>query len=177
MNKLEIEPVKFNGPLTTYEIFRRHYFYRHIGVSPSIDNGIRYWRVIWRPFLKYPETYFVNGKVITKFKDDNVKTLRFPVIDGVDERDLLDQAVQEACRQYRVKYKSDRNLPDVDWSMLAKATGQKIRDKYARPSLNEGTLEKAAKMFKAGASNSMVAKSLGVDRSTASRWRKKAPLN
>lgn len=103
-----------------------------------------------------------------------MRTERFAIVNGDDEKDLFDLAVMRACEVYRLPNRPSNVRPEVDWQMLAKATGQKIRRTLAKPALNEGVIEKAMAMFEDGASNAMVAKEFGVNRSTASRWRKKA---
>lgn len=175
MSKLEINPLRYPSPLTFHYIAGHRRTLKHLGVSPSIDNGICYWRVLWRPFLPEPITYRdAKGRLRVKRKDDNVKTERYPIVNGDEEKFLFDLAVAKACEVYRLPSSPSSVRPQVDWQMLAKATGQKIRKTLAKPVLNDGTIEKAASMFEAGASNSMVAKAFNVDRSTASRWRKKA---
>lgn len=174
MSKLEINPFRYPSPLTFHYIAGHQRTLKHLGVSPAIDNGICYWRVIWRPFLPEPITYRDKfGRLRVKEKDDRVKTERLAIVNGESEKQLFELAVQRACEVYRIPYRKRMATPEIDWSMLAKATGQKIRNTLGKPSMNKGTLEKAAEMFQANASNAMVAKALGVDRSTASRWRKK----
>tara|TARA_R110002124_G_C8685748_1_gene492532 strand:- start:286 stop:636 length:351 start_codon:yes stop_codon:yes gene_type:complete len=109
-----------------------------------------------------------------KTKEDRVKTERFPVLKDDQETELFERAVLRACQVYRLPVKLTKVKPEVDWEMLAKATGQRIRHTLAKPILNDGTFEKAKEMFEANASDAMVAKAFGVDRSTANRWRKKA---
>lgn len=175
MSKLELNPLRYPSPLSFHYIAGQRRTLKHLGVSPSIDNGICYWRVLWRPFLPEPITYIDSrGRVQVKTKQDNVRTERFAIVNNEREADLFDAAVRRACEVYRLPDRPSSVRPEVDWQSLAKATGQKIRNTLAKPALNEGTIEKAAKMFEGGASNAMVAKAFGVDRSTASRWRKKA---
>ena len=175
MSKLEISPLRYPSPLSFHYVAGHRRTLKHLGVSPSIDNGICYWRVLWRPFLPEPITYKdERGRIRVKNKDDNVKTERFAIVNGGKEKDLFDAAVRRACEVYRLPDRPSSVRPDVDWQMLAKATGQKIRNTLAKPALNEGVLDKAAEMFEKGASNAMVADAFGVNRSTASRWRKKA---
>lgn len=174
MSRLKINPLRYPSPLTFQYIAGQQRILKHLGVSVSIDNGICYWRVLWRPFLSKPIEYKDSkGRLRVKHKADNVKTERFPVVNGESDKDLFDLAVIRACEVYRLPMKSCAK-PEVDWQMFAKATGQKIRNTLAKPILNEGTFDEAAEMFEAGASNSMVASRFGVNRSTASRWRKKA---
>lgn len=175
MSKLELSPLRYPSPLSFHYVAGHQRTLKHLGVSPSIDNGICYWRVLWRPFLPEPiEFKDARGRWRIKYKDDNVKTERFAIVNNSKEKDLFDTAVRRACEVYRLPEKPSSVRPEVDWQMLAKATGQKIRNTLAKPALNEGVIEKAAVMFERGASNAIVAKEFGVDRSTASRWRKKA---
>lgn len=173
--KLVINPLVFPLPLTFHYVAGRQKVLKHLGVSPSIDNGIRYWRVIWRPFLPKPVPYRDQfGRWQLKRKADSVKTERYPIVGEHSEEELFRLAVVKACEVYRIPVEHLDVTPRVDWEMLAKATGQRVRSRYSKPSLNEGVMQRAMRMFDQGASNSMVAKAMGVDRSTASRWRKKA---
>jgi hypothetical protein len=177
MSKLEINPLRYPSPLTFHYVAGHQRTLKHLGVSPTIDNGICYWRVIWRPFLKTPVHYRdARGRMRIKRKEDNVRTERYAIVNEQQDKALFELAVIKACQMYRLPNLPPSTTPQVDWEMLAKATGQKIRNTLAKPLLNEGTLERAIAMFEGGASNSLVAKSFGVNRSTASRWRKKARL-
>lgn len=177
-SRLEIAPIFYPTPLSFHYVAGQQKVLKHLGVSPSIDNGIRYWRVIWRPFLDEPIPYRDrHGNVRLKRKADGVRTERYPIVEGESEADLFKLAVAHACQEYRIPVKTPETLPRVDWDMLARATGQTLRSNFSKPSFNPNCLERAAEMFQKGASNSMVAKEFGVDRSTASRWRKKARSN
>ena len=106
-----------------------------------------------------------------------MRTERYSLVGGRSEKDVYDLAVLKAREVYRLEDNLAKVEPRVDWEMLAKTLGEKIRGTYTRPSLNDGVLSIAASMFEAGDSNSLVAKRFGVDSSTASRWRKKTRSN
>lgn len=136
-----------------------------MGLSPCIIKGVCGYRVVWRPFLDEPQ----NGKR----KADNVKTLWFPIIGGKTEAEAYAEAKAASEEAYRSKV-SDLP-PEVDWERMARRAGIKIRREYAKPALN-GARERAAALFALGWTDQLVAQRIGVDRSTASRWRKKLGL-
>jgi len=175
MSKLEINPLRYPSPLSFHYVAGQQRALKHLGVSPSIDNGICYWRVLWRPFLKEP-VHFKDkkGRLRVKKKCDSVRTERYPILAGESEEKLFDIAVMRACDVYRLPKRVSSVRPQVDWQMLAKATGQKLRNTLSKPSMASGVIEEAAYLFESGASNAMVASRFNVNRSTASRWRKKA---
>ena len=135
------------------------------GLSPCIIKGVCGYRVVWRPFLDDPQAY--------KTKADNVKTLWFPIIGGVTEEEAYARAKAASEKAYRSKV-SD-TPPNVDWERMARRAGVKIRSEYAKPALN-GARERAAALFELGWTDRMVGQRIGVDRSTASRWRKQLGL-
>lgn len=142
---------------------------KQLGISPSIDNGIRAWRVLWRPFLPHPVTYIMmNGQIGLKFKADNVCTRRYPIAAGTTEEEAFLQAARQAAVAYRVPV--PKVMPKVNWYAMASAKGVKIRDRFAKPALN-GDMDKALVLFQEGYGLAQVAQQLGIDRSTASRWR------
>lgn len=144
---------------------------KQLGISPAIDNGIRAWRVLWRPFLPQPEPYVrFDGVICLKFKADNVCTRRFPIVGETTEEEAFRQAAVQAATAYRMPVA--KVMPLVHWGRLASAKGVKIRTDYAKPALN-GALDKALELFSQGYGPSQVAEQMGVDRSTASRWRKR----
>lgn len=148
--------------------------YHQIGISPCIIDGVRGYRVIWRPFLDEPIAYTNHqGGTSYKTKGDNVKTMWFPIVGDVTEAEAYSNARRVAEAVYRTTVSQE--VPNVDWQAMARRAGVKIREEYAKPALN-GALDRAAALFELGWNDRMVGERLGVDRSTASRWRKKLGL-
>lgn len=148
--------------------------HHQMGLSPCIIKGVCGYRVVWRPFLDEPIAYTqANGKQGYKIKADNVRTLWFPIIGGTTEAQAYAAAKAASEEAYRSKVAAAP--PNVDWQKMAKRAGVKIRSEYAKPALN-GARDRAAALFALGWSDHLVAQRIGVDRSTASRWRKKMGL-
>lgn len=148
--------------------------YHQTGLSPCIINGVCGYRVVWRPFLPEPIAYTDRfGRTAYKRKADNVKTLWFPIIGGATEAEVYEEARAASEKAYRIS--PSKTPPNVDWDKLAKQAGVKIRGEYGKPALN-GARERAAALFELGWTDHMVAERIGVNRSTASRWRKKLGL-
>lgn len=145
-----------------------------LGISPAIVDGIRGFRVIWRPALSKPVHYRKkDGSAGAKRKSDTVRTLWFPIVGEVSERQAFQEANRAAALAYGVR--PSKVQPRVEWGRLARLSGQKVRSSYAKPALN-GAVDRAAALFVQGYSPRQVAEKLRVDRSTASRWRKRLGL-
>lgn len=173
-DRFSAQPLKYPAPYVYRFIALHTGRLKHLGVSPAIDNGIRYWRVIWRPFLDKPIEYKDrSGRIRVKTKKDSVKTERYPVVGNEDEIAVYRQAITKAREVYKLGNSLPPVEPKVDWDTLAKSLGKTINKTYTRKSLNNGVLDEVEEMFNKGSSNALVAKAFGVDRSTASRWRKK----
>lgn len=136
---------------------------RTLGISPYVHKGLRGWRVMWRVPMSSPNRQ--------KTKSDDVRTERFPICNGVTEDVAYAGAVECARRVYPSHLVSER-MPEVDWESLARAAGEKIRDRYIEYPI-ERSLDKALAMFKAGMGDQTVGTSLGVHRTTAMRWRRR----
>lgn len=175
VTKLIYEPCRLPYLLTHKEDQLQRTHRKQLGISPSVENGIRTWRVIWRPFLITPIPYTMrNGKPGLKRKADWVCTERYPIVDGITE----EQAFREAAIKAAAVYRTPRTLymPRVNWAQMARAQGVKLRDQYAKPGLNQSVRARAEELLERGWTDRSVAKEIGVDRSTVNRWRnKKAP--
>lgn len=147
--------------------------HHQIGLSPCIVNGVCGYRVVWRPFLPEPIAYRTAQGIGYKTKSDNVKTLWFPIIGATTEAEAYAEAKVASEREYRGKVSS--TPPEVDWEKMARRAGVKIRSEYAKPALN-GAKDRAAALFALGWNDRKVGERIGVDRSTASRWRKSLGL-
>lgn len=157
------------APLAPEYVIQYRKRLKQLGISPSIDNGIRAWRVIWRPFLPEPIPYTrADGNPGLKYKADNVCTRRFALVGSTDEESAFREAALFAAAAYREAPATI--MPIVDWEQMAKARGVKLRDRYAKPALN-GAIDQALALFQQGYGPRQVGEILGVDRSTASRWR------
>lgn len=165
------EPIKLPTPYTSrYHLLERRRF-KQLGISPSVENGIRTWRVIWRPFLSCPVTYRrPDGTPGIKRKSDEVRTMRFPIVGNQTEESAYRRAMNTSSMAYRLPL--PKAMPLVDWSGMARARGVKLRSEYARPSLN-GAISEAQTLFEAGYGVTQVAHQMGVNKSTACRWRQK----
>lgn len=165
------EPAKMPAPLSDDFVIAYRKRLKQLGVSPNVDNGIRGWRVLWRPFLKHPVvTELPGGRVVVRRKSHSVRTKRFPVAAFHSEHEAFREAAIAAAMAYRTPVAEF--MPIVDWGRLARAKGVKLRDVYAKPALNGG-IDKAAELLEAGYGQQQVAQQLGVDPSTISRWRKR----
>lgn len=142
-----------------------------LGITPSVDNGIRTWRVIWRPFLKHPEPYTrPDGTPGLRYKSHRVRTRRITITGDTDEEAAFRRASVIAAVAYRGPV--SRLMPVVDWARLATAKGVVLRQGYAKPALN-GAREQAEALFAQGYEDRQVAAQLGIDRSTAGKWRRR----
>lgn len=167
----KFEPTRLPVPYTRelHLLHRRRF--KQLGITPTVENGIRTWRVIWRPFLRHPVPYTrPDGTPGLKRKADNVRTLRFCVVGDVTEESAYRDAMREASLSYLTKL--PHIMPIVDWEGIAKAKGQKLRDSYSKPALN-GAIYQALELFQEGYGLGQVAEQLGVNKSTACRWRQK----
>lgn len=171
MHDFSHEPSRLPAPIGLHTEMEVRRTIKLLGISPSIINGIRGFRVIWRPFLEEPVRYTAkDGTTGVKRKADEVKTRWFPIVEGTTECQAFVDASRLACRVYKTKPPAAR--PKIEWERVATAQGVKIRGSYAKPALN-GAMDRAAALFVQGYSPRQVAERIGVDRSTASRWRKK----
>jgi len=167
----QFEPTRLPVPYTRELHLLHRKRFKQLGISPTVENGIRTWRVIWRPFLRHPIPYTRrDGTPGLKKKSDNVRTRRFCVVGDVTEESAYRDAMLEASLAYRTKL--PHIMPIVDWEGIARAQGQKLRDSYAKPALN-GAIDEALELFKAGYGIGQVAEQMGVNKSTACRWRQK----
>ncbi len=143
-----------------------------LGISPSVDNGIRTWRVIWRPFLVKPVPFTrPDGTGGLRYKSHRVRTRRFAITGSISEEAAFRRAALIAAIAYRGPVA--KVLPLVHWEHLAKVKRVKLRQVYAKPALN-GARERALALFAKGYGDRQVAAQLGVDRSTAGKWRRRA---
>lgn len=175
VNKFIYEPCRLPLLLTHKEEQLQRTHRKQLGISPSVENGIRTWRVIWRPFLATPIPYTKrNGKPGLKRKADHVCTERYPIIDGITE----EQAFREAAIRAAAVYRTPQTvyMPKVNWEQMARIKKVKLRDRYAKPGLNESIRTRAEELAEKGWTDRSIAEELGVNRSTVNRWRnKKAP--
>lgn len=163
------EPAKLPAPFSDDFVTAYRKRLKQIGISPNVDNGIRGWRVLWRPFLKVPEvTELPGGRIVVRRKSHRVRTKRFPIAKYSTEEQAFREAAIAAAMAYRTRLADV--MPIVDWERMARAKGVKLRDSYAKPALNGG-IDKAWELLDAGYSLQRVAQELGVDPSTVSRWR------
>lgn len=165
------EPIKLPTPYTgRYHLLERLRF-KQLGISPSVENGIRTWRVIWRPRLRCPIPYTrPDGKPGLKRTADEVRTMRFPIVGNETEESAYRRALQTASMAYRKVL--PKAMPIVNWELMARSKGVKLRNEYAKPALN-GALSEALELFEAGYGLGQVAEQMGVNKSTACRWRQK----
>lgn len=167
------EPLLLPAPWSAEYTINYRKRLKHLGISPMVDSrGLRLWRVAWRPFLEHPVTYRCpDGSLGVKRKAENVCTRRFPVAAFSSEEEAFQAAAIEAAVAYRVPVA--RTMPIVDWEGMAMAKGVKLRDRYAVPSMNADLEGRALELFRKGYSPRQVGEQVGIDRSTASRWRKR----
>lgn len=167
----ELEPSSLPAPLSPYAEAQIRKDIKLLGISPAIMDGICGFRVIWRPLLPKPVNYKrSDGTTGTKRKSHKVRTKWFPIVQGVSEEQAFAEASLAAAAAYGMKPPKVR--PRVSWEAMAKSQGVRIRQTYAKPALN-GEMDRAAALFVQGYSPRQVADRIGIDRSTASRWRKK----
>lgn len=165
------EPLRIPAPLTSQHAEQERRRIKQLGITPSIDNGIRCWRVIWRPFLETPIPYTApDGRVSLRYKSNKVKTERFAIVGDATEEEAFQEAALTAAAAYRMQVA--KTVPRVDWEKMAAAKGLKIRDRYAKPILNGG-LDRARELVKKNLGLQQMADELGISKATACRWRKK----
>lgn len=164
-----LEPVRLPAPYTEDYGVKERTRLKQLGISPAVDNGIRVWRVIWRPYLDHPIHFrYPDGTPGIKEKADNVCTRRFTITGTTTEEQAFMQASLVAAAAYRAPV--SHSMPIVDWDRMARAKGVKLRRRYAKPALN-GDMDRALRLFEEGYGPRQVGEILGVHPSTASRWR------
>lgn len=168
----EHEPLKLPAPWSAEYTINYRKSLKQLGIAPFLDDGLRMWRVAWRPFLAHPVTYRRrDGSLGIRRKAEKGRSKRFPIAAFGSEEEAFQQAAIEAAVDYRVPVA--RTMPIVDWEGMARAEGVTLRDRYAVPSMNVDLEEKALELFREGYSPRQVGEQVGIDRSTASRWRKR----
>lgn len=167
----EQEVLLLPSPLSKNNQLLQRKRFKQLGISPTVENGVRTWRVIWRPFLKNPVPYQrADGTKGLRRKSRKVRTLRFSIAGNVTEESAYREALKAASLAYRAKLTNA--MPVVDWEAIAKAKGEVIRYEYGKPSLN-GAMDEALKLFEDGYGLGQVANQLGVSKATACRWRQR----
>lgn len=169
----ELQPIEqtLPAPLEAGFVIRYRKDIKQLGISPDVIDGIRVWRVIWRPFLDTPEIFYrPDGTQGLRRKSDKVNTARYPIVNGITE----EQAFRDAVRMAMIAYRRSppEYMPIVNWEAIAKRKGQKLRDSFAKPGLNKSTKTKARELRAQGYTDRQVALQIGIDRSTAGRWRR-----
>lgn len=171
MEILSLEVMRLPAPWTSSvdQAYRSNA--KLLGISPAIVDGLRGFRVIWRPILKEPIPYrTAAGGVGYRKKSHRVKTRWFPIVGDTTEDEAFRDANVLAAKVYdTLPYSAQVR---TDWDLLARIEKVKVRTEYAKPALNKGVLERAEALFEMGWTPRQVGERLGVDRSTASRWRK-----
>jgi hypothetical protein len=167
------EPLKLPAPWSDQYTINYRKRLKQLGISPYVDSqGLRVWRVCWRPFLEHPVAYRrADGSWDLKRKADKGRSKRFPIAAFGSEEEAFQQAAIEAAVAYRIPVA--RTMPIVDWGGLARAAGVKPRDRFMVASKNADQEEQALELFRQGYSPRQVGEQVGIDRSTASRWRKR----
>lgn len=165
----EYDPIHLPKPYSRVHHLLTRMAFKQLGISPTVDNGIRAWRVIWRPRLKVPVPYTrIDGRPGLREKSHRVCTKRFPIVGDVTEEQAYRQALRLSSLVYGGKLPSI--MPLVNWKQLAAAKGVKLRESYSKPALN-GAIDQACELFEQGWGLRDVADRLGVSKSTACRWR------